>query len=105
MRRTSSLNATQKVAIFLAFFLIVCVAVLHSPWSGYVTEKTGYFLLNTYFSNEGDLPFWQWHTVAPLLLWFASLLHVAIAVSAILMLALLWCYLFRSSQPAAPPQE
>lgn len=91
------MNAVQKVAVFVAAVLLVGVLLLHNPWFGYVTTKQGFFLGSTYVDVSGDLPIVDWHSADPLIPWFGSLVNCLIISTAVIGLAGLWCYLFRSS--------
>jgi hypothetical protein len=84
------------VAAFVAAALLIGLLILHSPWLGYVTRVPGGYLGNTYFEGGGDLPIWEWHSADPLIPWFGSLVNCVIVAVAVVGLAGLWCYLFRS---------
>jgi hypothetical protein len=77
------LNHVQRAVIVAAVACVGGILILHAPWDGYAYYNDIFDAL-----SERALTFW-----------FASLLHVWIAIAFVLAIALLIGHLFRSPSP------
>lgn len=74
------LNQIQKAAIVLVVLCIGGILILHAPWDGYA-----------YYNDVFDAL-----SEKALAYWFASILHVWVAMAFVVLIGSLVVYLFRS---------
>lgn len=74
------LNQIQRVAIVLAVVCIGGILILHAPWDGYA-----------YYNDMFDAL-----SEKAVTYWFASILHVWVAMAFVVLIGTLVVYLFRS---------
>ena len=79
---TVQLNPIQKSAIVFAAVCFGGVLILHAPWDGYA-----------YYNHVFDAL-----SENALMYWFASILHVWVAIAFVILVAALIVYLFRTSK-------
>lgn len=105
------MNAKQRYAIFIATLLIVLMVLFHAPWSGYKTsgliernataseiqaaKGTGWTPIR--FEEPYDLSYTEWRTFEPIGKWFGSPWNVVGGSFAVICIASVWCFLFRTT--------
>lgn len=95
------MNNIQRVGAFVTVALAVVVVVLHSPWEGYTTTSYG---SPGGYNFDTPLSLLEWRTVAPIVFWFGSVLHVLVSLFAVGALSAAWHHIFRSL-PAANNEQ
>jgi len=48
-------NIPRQGAVFIATMLLMVVSVLHSPWTGYMTEQEGFYFGGAYIPGAGNV--------------------------------------------------